>query len=268
MGLTLLDYLFDRNTQANSNLSGMGKHGKMQLDPLMVYGIRCEWGGGGGGRGRAGVVREGWEGAISNLSRMGKHGKMQLDPLMVYGIRCEWGGGGGGRGRAGVGGGVVREGWEGAISNLSGMGKHGKMQLDPLMVYGIRCEWGGGGGGRGRAGVGGGVVREGWEGAISNLSGMGKHGKMQLDPLMVYGIRCEWGGGGGGRGRAGVGGGVVGEGWEGAISNLSGMGKHGKMQLDPLMVYGIRCEWSELHTRVCCLTLTCRGNTMNLSTCN
>ena len=41
MALTLLDYLFDRDTQAASNLSGMGKHGKKQLDPLMIYGIRC-----------------------------------------------------------------------------------------------------------------------------------------------------------------------------------------------------------------------------------
>ncbi|XP_013409279.1 protein BANP isoform X1 [Lingula anatina] len=41
MALTLLDYLFDRETQASSNLSGMGKHGKKQLDPLMIYGIRC-----------------------------------------------------------------------------------------------------------------------------------------------------------------------------------------------------------------------------------
>ncbi|XP_070575940.1 protein BANP-like isoform X2 [Ptychodera flava] len=41
MALTLLDYLFDRETQACSNISGMGKHGKKQLDPLMIYGIRC-----------------------------------------------------------------------------------------------------------------------------------------------------------------------------------------------------------------------------------
>ncbi|KAK3085985.1 hypothetical protein FSP39_011694 [Pinctada imbricata] len=41
MALTLLDYLFDRETQASSNLSGMGKYGKKQLDPLMIYGIRC-----------------------------------------------------------------------------------------------------------------------------------------------------------------------------------------------------------------------------------
>ncbi|XP_077982262.1 protein BANP-like [Glandiceps talaboti] len=41
MALTLLDYIFDRETQACSNISGMGKHGKKQLDPLMIYGIRC-----------------------------------------------------------------------------------------------------------------------------------------------------------------------------------------------------------------------------------
>lgn len=43
MALTLLDYLFDRETQACSNLSGMGKHGKKQLDPLMIYGIWCKF---------------------------------------------------------------------------------------------------------------------------------------------------------------------------------------------------------------------------------
>ena len=43
MALTLLDYLFDRETQAYSNLSGMGKHGKRQLDPLMIYGVRCKY---------------------------------------------------------------------------------------------------------------------------------------------------------------------------------------------------------------------------------
>lgn len=42
MALTLLDYLFHREVQAMSNLSGQGKHGKKQLDPLMIYGIRCE----------------------------------------------------------------------------------------------------------------------------------------------------------------------------------------------------------------------------------
>lgn len=43
MALTLLDYLFHREVQAMSNLSGQGKHGKKQLDPLMIYGIRCEY---------------------------------------------------------------------------------------------------------------------------------------------------------------------------------------------------------------------------------
>lgn len=43
MALTLLDYLFHREVQAVSNLSGQGKHGKKQLDPLMIYGIRCEY---------------------------------------------------------------------------------------------------------------------------------------------------------------------------------------------------------------------------------
>nr|KAF6285263.1 BTG3 associated nuclear protein [Myotis myotis] len=33
MALTLLDYLFHREVQAVSNLSGQGKHGKKQLDP-------------------------------------------------------------------------------------------------------------------------------------------------------------------------------------------------------------------------------------------
>lgn len=41
MALTLLDYLFDRETQACSNISGTGKHHKKQLDPLLIYGIRC-----------------------------------------------------------------------------------------------------------------------------------------------------------------------------------------------------------------------------------
>ena len=42
MALSLLDYLFERETLSMSNLSGMGKYGKRQLDPLMIYGIRCE----------------------------------------------------------------------------------------------------------------------------------------------------------------------------------------------------------------------------------
>jgi len=43
MALALLDYLFDRDTQACSNLSGMGKHGKKKLDPLFIYGLRCKY---------------------------------------------------------------------------------------------------------------------------------------------------------------------------------------------------------------------------------
>ncbi|XP_072024860.1 protein BANP-like [Amphiura filiformis] len=39
--LKLMDYLFDRDVQATSNLSGTGKHSKKQLDPLLIYGIRC-----------------------------------------------------------------------------------------------------------------------------------------------------------------------------------------------------------------------------------
>ncbi|CAN7992101.1 unnamed protein product [Ixodes hexagonus] len=41
MALTLLDFLFDREVQATSNISGTGRHGKHQLDPLRVFGIRC-----------------------------------------------------------------------------------------------------------------------------------------------------------------------------------------------------------------------------------
>lgn len=42
MALTLLDFLFDREVQATSNISGTGRHGKRQLDPLRIFGIRCE----------------------------------------------------------------------------------------------------------------------------------------------------------------------------------------------------------------------------------
>ena len=73
MALTLLDYLFHREVQAMSNLSGQGKHGKKQLDPLMIYGIRCEslspsdaeadaWGLGGWRRAEARVEVRGWGG--------------------------------------------------------------------------------------------------------------------------------------------------------------------------------------------------------------
>lgn len=43
MSLTLLDYLFDREVQACSNISGSGKHGKKKLDPHKIYGIKCEY---------------------------------------------------------------------------------------------------------------------------------------------------------------------------------------------------------------------------------
>ena len=43
MALTMLDYLFDREVQATSNISGHGMHKKNQLNPLFVYGIRCKW---------------------------------------------------------------------------------------------------------------------------------------------------------------------------------------------------------------------------------
>ncbi|CAM9172417.1 unnamed protein product [Lampetra fluviatilis] len=42
MALTLLDHLLHLEVQAASNLSGHGHHGKKQMDPLIVYGIRCE----------------------------------------------------------------------------------------------------------------------------------------------------------------------------------------------------------------------------------
>jgi len=42
MSLMLLDYLFDRDTQAVSSVSGTGKLGKQRLDPLLMYGIQCK----------------------------------------------------------------------------------------------------------------------------------------------------------------------------------------------------------------------------------
>lgn len=36
MAIVLLDHLFSQETQAESNLSGKGKHFKKQLDPLKV----------------------------------------------------------------------------------------------------------------------------------------------------------------------------------------------------------------------------------------
>ncbi|BES99948.1 Hypothetical protein NTJ_12763 [Nesidiocoris tenuis] len=41
MALVLLDYLFPREVQAISNISGKGKHSKCQLDPLKIFAIRC-----------------------------------------------------------------------------------------------------------------------------------------------------------------------------------------------------------------------------------
>lgn len=41
MALTLLDCLFPREVLAVSNVSGKGKHSKKQLDPLLIYAIRC-----------------------------------------------------------------------------------------------------------------------------------------------------------------------------------------------------------------------------------
>ncbi|KAF2360923.1 BEN domain [Trinorchestia longiramus] len=41
MALTLLDYLFSRDELASSNISGRSRNNKKQLDPMMVYGIRC-----------------------------------------------------------------------------------------------------------------------------------------------------------------------------------------------------------------------------------
>ena len=39
--LTLLESLFSRDTLAQSNLTGRGKHKKKQLDPLLIFGIFC-----------------------------------------------------------------------------------------------------------------------------------------------------------------------------------------------------------------------------------
>lgn len=43
MALTLLDYLFTRETLAVSNLSGKSKLGKKKLDPLMVSFVLYVW---------------------------------------------------------------------------------------------------------------------------------------------------------------------------------------------------------------------------------
>ena len=41
MALALLEHLFSRETLAQSNLTGKGKHKKKQLDPLTIFGIFC-----------------------------------------------------------------------------------------------------------------------------------------------------------------------------------------------------------------------------------
>ena len=41
MALALLEHLFTRETLAQSNLTGKGKHKKKQLDPLIIFGIFC-----------------------------------------------------------------------------------------------------------------------------------------------------------------------------------------------------------------------------------
>ena len=41
MALALLDHLFTRETLAESNLTGKGRHKKKQLDPLYIFGIYC-----------------------------------------------------------------------------------------------------------------------------------------------------------------------------------------------------------------------------------
>ncbi|KAK2184199.1 hypothetical protein NP493_278g02024 [Ridgeia piscesae] len=84
MGLTLLDYLFDRDMQACSNLSGMGKHGKKQLDPLMIYGIRCHL------IHRFGITETDWHRIKQNIDskcRTAFRRKQRGLPLMVKAFR-------------------------------------------------------------------------------------------------------------------------------------------------------------------------------------
>ncbi|KAJ8302976.1 hypothetical protein KUTeg_019372 [Tegillarca granosa] len=84
MALTMLDYLFDRETQATSNLSGMGKHGKKQLDPLMIYGIRCHL------IHRFGVTEADWHRIKLNIDskcRTAFRRKMRGMPLTVKAFR-------------------------------------------------------------------------------------------------------------------------------------------------------------------------------------
>ncbi|XP_067945937.1 protein BANP-like [Watersipora subatra] len=84
MALTLLDYLFDRDIQATSNLSGTGKHGKMQLDPLKIYGIRCHL------IHKFGVKEREWHRIRLNIDskcRTAYRRKMRGQPMVVKGFR-------------------------------------------------------------------------------------------------------------------------------------------------------------------------------------
>ncbi|XP_064640547.1 protein BANP-like isoform X1 [Lineus longissimus] len=84
MALTLLDYLFDRDTQASSNISGMGKHGKKQLDPLYIYGIRCHL------IHKFGISESDWHRIKQNIDskcRTAFRRRMRGMPLMVKAFR-------------------------------------------------------------------------------------------------------------------------------------------------------------------------------------
>lgn len=84
MALTLLDYLFHREVQAVSNLSGQGKHGKKQLDPLTIYGIRCKC--------RLRPVRGGlrWGRALGNPHCQGWAGAALSQSWSGAGVPCVW----------------------------------------------------------------------------------------------------------------------------------------------------------------------------------
>jgi hypothetical protein len=84
MALALLDYLFDRDTQACSNLSGMGKHGKKKLDPLFIYGMRCHL------VYRFGISEKDWHRIKLNIDskcRTAFRRKMRGQPLTVKAFR-------------------------------------------------------------------------------------------------------------------------------------------------------------------------------------
>nr|XP_032834837.1 protein BANP [Petromyzon marinus] len=116
MALTLLDHLFHREVQANSNLSGLGRHGKKQLDPLMVYGIRCHL------FHKFGIAECDWyriKQSIDSKCRTAWRRKQRGQSLAVKGFSrrstaaadaAAAAGGGGGGGGGGDGGGVCREG--------------------------------------------------------------------------------------------------------------------------------------------------------------